>query len=217
MNEKNRGLLFGGIIIVVGIIALLINTGVISGFGDLIGGGFLIIMSMFFLGVYSRDRSKWWPLLPAIVLGVLGLGVIFDMFFDFVSDLLGAAFFYAVFAVFVYVYNKNKSNWWPVIPAGACFTLGTVVLVDSLHLLDSDFGGVVFLLGIGLTFLYLWNIRNAANKLAWAIYPAVVLICLSVMVFLDDVLWLDSEFVFPIILILVGLVIVFAGLQKRKT
>lgn len=216
MNRRKNNLYIGILIIAVGILALLINMRILADMDELFGGTLLLIGALFFFGLYNRNRSQWWPLVPGAVLGVLGLGVLADVFITDASDFIGAGLFYAIFVVFAYVFSRDKDNWWAIIPAGACFTLGTVVLVDSTNLLDSDVTGVVFLLGLGLTFLYLWSLRNDIQNVDWAIWPAMVLLALSALVFVEHVDWLSGDMVFPLLLILVGVIVIANGARKKK-
>lgn len=215
MSKQKNNLYVGGIIVLIGVLILLANTNILFGLDDLLGGAFLLLVAFVFFTVYNRDRSKWWPLLPATICAVLGAGVILESFIPFVSDLLGAGFMLAIFAVFAFVYTREPSQWWAVIPAGVAFTLGIVILVDSFNVMSSDMGGVVFFLGLGLTFYYLWSLRNDNANLSWAIWPSSVLLILAGVVYIDQVDWLGDEYILPIILVFVGVLIIANGMRKK--
>ena len=214
-NRTNRRIV-GGMIILVGVLALLINADILSGVEDLLGGFLLLLGALFFFNLYNRDHSKWWPLLPGAILAVLGIGIIFDNYVPHASHLLGAAFMYTIFAVFAYIFTRDRKSWWAVLPAGVCFTLGTVALVDSLNMLGPRLHGVVFFLGIGLTFLYLWSLRHEIKNLEWAIWPAGVLLALALFVYANQARWLEEEYMFPLLVILVGVIIIVYGARKKK-
>ncbi|MBN1479705.1 hypothetical protein EH223_17490 [candidate division KSB1 bacterium] len=215
MNQKS-GAYIGAIIIIIGVLALLMNINILENFDNLFGGVLLLAGALVFFSLYHRNRAQWWPLLPGTVFAVLGVGVFLDTFIPFASDLLGAAFMYAIFAVFGFVFNRDRASWWAIIPAGVFFTLGTIVLVDSLDLLDSDLNGVVFFLGLGLTFFYLWSLRHEIKNLDWAIWPAGVLLALALFVYLNQVRWMREELIFPLLIILVGVIIIVLGTRKKK-
>ena len=214
-NKKSRTVL-GGLIILVGVLALMVNIGILGDWEELLGGLLLLLGGLFFLNLYHQDRSKWWPLLPGAVLAVLGIGVIFNSYVPHASDMLGAAFLYTIFAVFAFVFTRDRSGWWAVIPAGVCFTLGTVVLVDTFHWLNSDLNGVVFFLGLGLTFYYLWSLRQNVENVDWAIWPAGVLLGLALLVYINEVNWIRDDFIFPLLIIVVGVIIIISGTRKKK-
>lgn len=216
MNRQKNGFYIGVAIIVFGILALLVNTNILDGMDNLLGGFLLLLGGLFFFSLYNRDRTKWWPLLPGTILVVIGIGVFLESFVPFASDLLGAAFIYAIFAVFAFVFSRDHKNWWAIIPAGVTFTIGTIILIESFHLLDSDLNGVIFFLGIGLTFLYLWSLRQDIQNLNWAIWPAGVLLGLAVFVYLNQVRLLDEEVIFPLLVIGIGVIIIIAGSRRKK-
>ncbi len=216
MDKRKSKQYLGFAIIAFGILALLVNTNIIRDLDDLLGGALLLLGALFFFMIYQRDKTKWWPLLPGSVLAVLGVGVIVDLFVPFASDVMGAAFFYALFAVFALLFSRNSKDWWAILPAGATFTLGTIVLVDSFDLLNSDINGVIFLLGMGLTFLYLWTLRQEIKNLDWAIWPASALLALSFFVHARQTHWMDEDLIFPMLIICAGVIIIFYGSRRKK-
>ncbi len=216
MSREKNNLYIGAIIILIGVLILLSNINILHDLDDLFGGAFLLLLSFLFFNVYNRDRSKWWPLLPATVLAVLGAGVVLQSFLPFASDLIGAAFMFSVFSVFAYVYSRQPSQWWAVIPPGTAFTLGVIVLVDEINVMSSEMGGVVFFLGLGLTFYYLWSLRSDNANLNWAVWPASVLMILAIITYVDQATWLNDEFIFPLLLVLAGVMIIASGMRKNK-
>lgn len=216
MNHQKSSLYIGAFIIVFGVLALLLNINVLHDLDDILGGFLLLAGAFVFYSLYNRNRSRWWPLLPAIVLAVLAVGVILGTFVPFATDLLGAAFMYAIFAVFAFVFTRNRDSWWAILPAGIFFTLGTIVLVDSLDLLESDLNGVVFFLGLGLTFLYVWSLRHDIKNLDWALWPASVLLILALFIYLNQVRWMRDEYIFPLLVILIGVIIIVYGARKKN-
>ncbi|MBN1560805.1 hypothetical protein JW998_11180 [candidate division KSB1 bacterium] len=213
-NKTNR--IIGGLIVLTGVVALLVNTNVLHGLEELVGGVLLLAGALFFFSLYHKDRSRWWPLLPGAILAVLGIGVICENYVPVAADLLGAGVMYTIFAVFAFISARNRASWWAVIPAGICFTLGTVALVDSFNWLDSELNGVIFFLGLGLTFLYLWSLRNEVAAVSWAIWPAGVLLAVGTLVYVNEVDWLRDEFIFPFIIIVIGVIIIVNGARKKK-
>lgn len=216
MTNQKSGLYIGAAIIVIGVLALLVNINVLDDIEELFGGALLLLGALIFYSIYNRDRTKWWPLLPGAVLAVLGVGVMLDAFLPFASDFLGAAFMYAIFAVFALVFTRDRNSWWAVIPAGITFTLGTIILIDTFDLLDSDLNGVILFLGMGLTFFYLWSLRRDIANLNWAIWPAAALLALSILVYVNEIDWVNEEYIFPLLVILVGVLIIVFGKQNKK-
>ncbi len=217
MDRQKQGIMIGSLIVLVGILTLLMNLDVFPRFGDFMWGIVLLIVALFFFNIFWKNRAQWWALLPAAVFFALGIGLILKSLIWLPGEIIGILLFFFTGGVFAYLYARNPKEWWPVIPAGALFSLGTIVLVDGFHLLDSDFQGVIFLFGMGLTFIYLWSQRTRENKFFWALYPGAVLLILSVLVYTEKARWLGSEYVFPILLIMTGLFFIISAVLKSRT
>ena len=103
-----------------------------------------------FLGVYIRDRAQWWALIPAYallaVVGVIALGES-ERFSD---DLITAYVLFAIALPFFFVYARNRSHWWALIPGGILTVIGVGFLAT-----EGAFAivGSVLLIGAGLWFL----------------------------------------------------------------
>ena len=103
-----------------------------------------------FLGVYIRDRAQWWALIPAYallaVVGVIALGES-ERFSD---DLITAYVLFAIALPFFFVFVRNRSHWWALIPGGILTVIGVGFLAT-----EGAFAivGSVLLIGAGLWFL----------------------------------------------------------------
>jgi hypothetical protein len=84
-----------------------------------------------FLAVYLSNRKHWWALIPAYVLGSLGLmiGLIgVNILRDF---LVPAYIMYAIAIPFFVVYARDQKQWWALIPAGIMTAIGSSFLIAS--------------------------------------------------------------------------------------
>lgn len=218
MGRQKQGILIGSLIVLVGILTLLMNLDVFPRFGDFMWGIVLLMVALFFFNIYWKNRPQWWALLPTAVFAAIGIGLVLKSLIWLPGEIIGFLLFFLTGGVFAFLYIRDPNEWWPVIPAGALFSLATIVLIDGFRLLDSDYQGVIFLFGLGLTFIYLWSQRTLENKLFWALYPGAVLLILSVLVYTEEARWLGSDYVFPILLIMTGLFFIATSLLKpRKT
>lgn len=106
-------------------IALLVALIALNVLGDeAIGAYILMIIALAFLGVYLRNRALWWALIPAYVLlvlavmiGLIGLGVLDDL-------LIPAYILLAIALPFFVVYARDRSLWWALIPGGILAVIG---------------------------------------------------------------------------------------------
>ncbi len=90
-------------------------------------------------------------------------------------DIFWGGLFLAVGLVFLTLLFGG--HWWSAFPAFTLLALGTLILLpDSLE----DFGGALFLGGIGLSFWYVYF--TSRTERWWAIIPACVLTALAVMI-----------------------------------
>ena len=215
MTEKNKNMLIGILIIFIGILALLINMNVIPNAENFVGGVFFLIVAYLFYRLYQKKRV-WWPLLPALFFACIGVVLVIQNFVYVPDDIIGTAFFWCGAVVFGYLYAKNNRKWWALLTAGGCVTLGTIVLVDAFHLLAGDQDGVVFFVGLGLTFVLLYMQRNAENKLGWAIYPGVGSLLLAFFIYFQNAAWINGDFILPIVFILVGGYLIFHASKRPQ-
>ncbi|MDZ7724947.1 MAG: hypothetical protein U5R06_19590 [candidate division KSB1 bacterium] len=208
MNRRKQDILIGSIIILIGVFSLLSQMDFFYSLNNFIFGALFLIAAGYFIKLYAGNRKQWWRLLVACVFGFLGAGILLESFLELPGSLYGILLFLAIASSFAYVYGRDTRQWWAVIPSGISFTLATLVLLNAFEWLSSDVLGVVFLFGTGLTFLYLWAQRSKNNKLQWAVFPAAVFIVLSVIVYIDASSWLHSDFIFPLLLIIAGILLI---------
>lgn len=86
-------------------------------------------------------------------------------------------------AVFLYAYTTNRTQWWTLIPGVSLVGLAVLIILGDLFpAYGGNWGGAIFLGGIGLSFLliYLTN-----RDLWWAVIPAGVLLTLGAITVLD--------------------------------
>ena len=216
MTRRKQDILIGSIIILIGVLSLLSRIDFFSSMSNLIFGVLFLIASGYFVKLYLDNHRQWWRLLVACIFGALGIGILFESVIEIPDGLFGVLLFVAIAFSFAFVYSRDARQWWAVIPSGISFTLATIILLDTFNLLDSDFLGVIFLFGTGLTFLYLWAQRTDEYKLNWAVYPAAVFIVLSVFVYIDVSTWVHSDIIFPLLLVIAGILLILNTIRLHQ-
>lgn len=87
--------------------------------------------------------------------------------------------------VFLYVFLTSRDNWWAIIPGLVLLSLAAVSALDQFApQFDEDWGGAIFLGGIGLAF---WMIYFVKREHWWAIIPGGVLFTLALVAGLSSV------------------------------
>ncbi len=200
-----------GVLIMLGGAALLVQNLLGLPLGGIFWGCAAIIIGFFFLKEAWTDLHPWWPIIPGSFLIGLGLSALVGAFLpaiSFIRDflplgVLGIGFFF--------VYIREQSNWWALIPGGVLITLGIVSLLDAINL-GIDTGGIFFL-GLGLTFFALTLLPN--KQLSWAYIPAMVLTAISAFIGIISG-QANSNIFWALILILAGCFMVIRSIRSRQ-
>jgi hypothetical protein len=117
---------------------------------------------------------------------------------------LGGAFFLSIFIT-------NRANWWALIPAGTLLSLAIAVGFGN-YLNGAGVGGI-FLVGLGLTFAVIALIPTPKGRMWWAWIPAAIL---GVIGLIASATTIDIiKFIWPAVLILGGLMLLFYSLRLR--
>jgi hypothetical protein len=84
----------------------------------------LLAIALPFLGVFLRDRSQWWALIPAYVLLAVAL-MDWLMEVGILTELLVPGYImFAIAIPFFVVYSFNTKQWWALIPGGILTIIG---------------------------------------------------------------------------------------------
>jgi len=123
---------------------------------------------------------------------------------------------------FLIIYFALKQSWWALIPAGVFSSIGVVALLGTFlpsHAyfmmggLEFDVYTSVLLLGFAITFGLLWLLRRS-QPTAWAKYPALGLLILSIVALL---MWKTaSNAVIAAVLVIVGVLMIIGPVLKRQ-
>lgn len=167
-------------------------------------------LGLLFLLTALTDWSKWGFVYPGF--SSLGIGaVIFLATNTRVSgNVIGAIFLGSVALPFWFTLLLQRRHWWAIIPGGSITVLAVMpLLVESGA--SAQLIGAVFFLGLGATFalVRLWTIRD--RRMAWAWYPALILALFGLVIF-----GLGDSNVWPLVLILIGLVILIRAFIPRR-
>lgn len=205
----------GALLILLGIILLLGNLDVLDKADNIFWALVFLSAGVYFGLQFLRHREKWLFLILAFLFLFVGIAVIIDATNFIPNDLIGTILFWGMAAVFIYVGQRGEKFWWAFLVAGLALVLGCMVLIDSFNLLDSDYTGFVFFLGLGLTFSYLWMIRTAQNRLSWAKYPASGCFIIALIILMVSTSSVVSDLVLPALLVLFGAYLIVRSIKRK--
>ena len=180
LQSRNQALVWGSLLIIFGVVGLL------ESFTDLSTWAWVAILAatgLGIFGIYLRDRSEWWPLIPAYALwAVAGLLVLVELNV-LEGEFLAAYVLSAIALPFIAVFLRDRLQWWALIPAYVLLVVAAMILLSETFLLPDSFEATFILTAIALPFLAVY-LRDQTQW--WALIPAYVLLSIGIMIPLED-------------------------------
>jgi hypothetical protein len=210
LTDRTRNwwaLIPGGVMLFLALTTLLVDT---VG-GEWVGAMFLLMIGLAFLFVYLNNRTRFWALIVAYVLGVLSIAPMLAAFGE-MAAYFGSIFLFAVALPFFILYFRSTDNWWAIIPAGALSVVAVIAgLAIAGFIRNASQGGYVnaFLMaGLAVTFGVVWLRHNKP----WAKIVAIVLAVVAV----ASIFFVSSyEIFWPIAIILGGAYLLYTALRPK--
>ena len=210
MKLVESRLLWGGLLVLAGVLFLAQNLGILE-ITEFFWALVFAITGGFFLYLFALNRVNWWTLIPGSTL--LGLGAL--AFVNWVAPEIGIAWGGSIVLGgiglgFLLIYLAAHQNWWALIPAGVLFTLALAAGVDQASSGIDPAG--LFFCGLGLTFAMVALLPTPSGDMRWAWIP-----CLALL-FIGGIFLLKGQnllnLVWPAGLILLGGFLVFRALRR---
>jgi TM2 domain-containing membrane protein YozV len=132
------------VMVVIAFIILFSETG---GLPDYLVGTFVLVsIGLPFLVVYLLDRTRWWALIPAYAM--FSISVIIPLSELGVDEMLIPAYvMFAIAVPFLFVYLRDRTNWWALIPGGIMTLIGAIMLL-SVQLVEYLLPIAIILAGV---------------------------------------------------------------------
>jgi hypothetical protein len=211
MKRIDFRILIGTILISVGFLFFLQTLNILSNAWSILWIVVFFAGSGIFFYLYLTDRRQWWALIPATTfLGLMGT-ILMDTFFPGKLNLGGILLLGGIGLGFIVIYLTNRDFWWAIIPGGVLSTLGVVTISEEV--IADDSGGGIFFIGLAITFTLVALLAKPRENFWWAYIPASVLFILGV--FLIGPLQSIFNYIWPVILILTGGIILIRNLRNR--
>lgn len=211
MKILESRILWGGLLILAGILFLVQNLGIFR-VGDLFWVALLALAGVFFLSIFLQNKSNWWPLIPGLTLFSVGSIVLLNWVSpDFGERWSGSIILAGIGLSFALVYLIARQNWWAIIPAGVLFTLAVIAGLEEYFPALGTAG--LFFLGLGLTFALVALLPNPQGDMRWAWIPGGILLLIGSIFFVAGENLL--VYVWPIILIVAGGWFIIRAIRNR--
>jgi hypothetical protein len=213
MRRFDLRMIFGLGLMLLGGLMLLEKFGILRGASSLFWGAAFLVGAAYFLYIFSQSPQRsWWAIIPAMALLGLGGSAILPRVF---SGLGGGIFLGALGAAFFIIYATDHSRWWGIIPGGVLLTLAAVSMFADSEQFSAFGSGSLFFIGLALTFLLVALLPNPFGKMQWAYIPAVALFIMGAVLGSSSTAGL-AEYVWPVALIVVGLLVIFGFFYKTE-
>lgn len=208
MRRFDPRLIFGLLLVFGGLLSLLGTMGILNNVGGIFWGVIWGVVGLFFLYILVNGRSNWWAAFPAFTFLGMSISSLLPASLDALS---GMAFLGGLGLAFGWVYFTDTTRWWAIIPAGVLLTLGALSAVDEFTGLD---GSGFFFLGLGITFILVAILPGGGSR-TWAFIPGVILLILGALATLPfEGL---SQYVWPVVLILLGVYFVWRFFKYQSS
>ena len=210
--------LAGVLLVGLGLLLLLQNLGVFQAgvhFEAMLFGAAFILGGLAFLAILFTNRTSWWAAIPGITLCSIGILIFVSALLPTLGEMIGGAIVLGGIGIsFWVIYFLDNRNWWAIIPAGTLLTLAVITLLPPYLTGGNGFiVPAVLFTGLGITFALLGILRvGQGTRWSWPWIPAAILIIMGLIFALSA--YNLTQIIWPAILILVGLYLVFRSVRN---
>jgi len=209
MNTRSRkqGLVWGGLFIVLGVMALL---EIVTDLSAWIWVAVLVIGGLGVFGIYATDRAeKWLLIISYALLAVAGLVTLITL--DVLQDPLIATYVLLAIALpFLVAFLADRTRWGLLIPAYVLIVVGVMVPLTELNVLDDNLTAAFILIAVAIPFFVVF-LRNTKNW--WALIPGGILAIVGLSFLIAEA---AVEYIFAAVLIVAGILIVVRQFTKAE-
>jgi hypothetical protein len=203
MKNNRSALLWGGLLIVLGVGFLLESFGLIRIMSSFIWAVALVGISLPFWIIYLSERDQWWALFPGSILAGVGLGVLFG------GSWAGIIITASVGLPFWLLYLTDRGRWWALIPGWTMLCVSLIILLDWLGL--DWFIGPFVMFAIAAPFLLVYVLNR---EQWWALIPGGIMAAIGFAVLLAEITRNISFW--PIFLILFGAWLIYRAYRPQR-
>jgi predicted membrane protein len=206
-QSKKSGLIWGGLLIVFGVLALIETVTDLSAW---IWVAVLTIGGLLVYGVYAMDRvDKWLLIISYAMLAVAGLVTLLTL--EVLADAYVATYVLLAIALpFLGAFLLDRTRWGLLIPAYVLFAVGVMVPLTELGVFNDTLTTTYVLFAVAIPFFVVF-IRNSKNW--WALIPGGILAIIGLSFLIAEA---SVEYIFAAALIVGGILIVVRQFTKKE-
>ncbi len=195
-QSKRQALVWGGLLILFGVMALVSNLTDLSAWIWVI---ILAVAGLFVFGVYLSDRSEPTLLIPAYVLwAVAGLVALTTL--NVLQDEFIAMYVLAAIALpFLGVFLRDRAQWWALIPAYVLLAVGLMVVLIESGVLSELLIPAYVMFAVAIPFLVLFAVNP---KRWWPLIPGGIMAVIGLAFLVAEA---AVEYIAPAALVVVGI------------
>jgi hypothetical protein len=212
MRKISSRAVWGVILITAGIIFLMESLGFL--FVGSIWPVFFGIAGVLFMLTFIRDTHHWWAVIPGLTLIGLAMVILMNNLAPQLARQFNGSIFLGCLGLsFMIVFLISPGHrWWAIIPGGVLLTLTAVTAMSPFF--RGDVESVVFMFGLALTFAVLFILPLPGQRLRWALYPAVILAIIGILI-LAAATHLTA-YIWPIVFIGLGLYLILKNMRIEQ-
>ena len=223
MRRPNNSLLWGVILLVVGLGFLLWNLGVFAKFqatAQWVLVGFFALLGLGFFVSYLMSREQWWKVIPAFTLLSIA-GIIYLAGRNFNEIWVALVFFLGLALAFAFIYvTDRQTRWWALLPFGSMTAMALVVMLGLTGMPAKLLGAILFAV-MGLVFFLIYALAKDRKQFGWALVPTaslwiMALVALSSQVAEANPALVDGVPFWPVLLILGGVILLGYGISRSS-
>lgn len=194
------------VLLVVGAIIAVEELGWIG--GSWIATFILGSIALPFLVVFFIDRNNWWALIPFYVLASLALMIPLIETRMLNEGWIATYILGSVGLPFLIVYLRDREQWWGLIPAYVMLALGVMIGLITEHVLVGLVIPSYIMLAVAFPFFVVYLLDR---KQGWALIPGFITGVMGLLFLIGTEFF---QYIFPAVMILLGLWVLFKAIQK---
>ncbi|RPJ43970.1 MAG: hypothetical protein EHM21_10735, partial [Chloroflexi bacterium] len=168
MNEKNVGIFWGIVLIVLGAVYLVTGAGWITIEDPKLGLAiFAPLAALFFTSYYLSGPQRWGWLFPACIFTALSVMMLMLIVGgEDPGPVIAVPLMLGIAAPFFIAYIQDRTRWWALIPGYIMLVLA--VLMAFVDQMPGEWFATVFMLAVAVPFLVVFLLDRSRK---WALIP----------------------------------------------